>query len=168
GCGSLGGTAPAATSPAGARSGRSTATAIPDPRGSLVRPAPRDPPAGSGPPLSRGQACMGLFVSSGLSLSHPHRSCTAGGRGNGLSENADLLLSIVTVAFPGGWPVSRSTAYSFGLLMVLCSERDGRSSSRRLRSGSWSARKASRDRNASAAWRHAALAEACVSQRLDA
>src|SRR5207253_1293115 len=31
-------------------------TAIPDPRGSLVRPAPRDPPAGSGPPLSRGQA----------------------------------------------------------------------------------------------------------------
>src|SRR5260370_17446681 len=57
---------------------------------------------------------MGLFVSSRFSLSHPHRSCTAGGRGNGLSENADLLLSIVTVTFLGGWPVSRSTVYSFG------------------------------------------------------
>jgi len=34
----------------------------------------------------------------------------------------------------------------------------GRSSSRRLRSGSRSARKGSRDRNASAAWRRAALA----------
>src|ERR1700730_18078002 len=37
----------------------------------------------------------------------------------------------------------------FGLLPVLCSEREGRSSSRRLRSGSRSARKGSRDRNAS-------------------
>src|SRR6202011_2531801 len=46
----------------------------------------------------------------------------------------------------------------FGLLPVLCSEREGRSSSRRLRSGSRSARKGSRDRNASKAWRLAALA----------
>src|SRR6202043_430281 len=44
------------------------------------------------------------------------------------------------------------------LLRVLCSERESRSSSRRLRSGSRSARKGSRDRNASAAWRRAALA----------
>src|ERR1700732_3298428 len=44
------------------------------------------------------------------------------------------------------------------LLRVLCSEREGRSPSRRLRSGSRSARKGSRDRNASAAWRLAALA----------
>src|ERR1700726_834967 len=43
-----------------------------------------------------------------------------------------------------------------GLLSVLCSEREGRSSSRRLRSGSRSARKGSRDRNASGAWRLAA------------
>src|SRR6478752_10569426 len=42
------------------------------------------------------------------------------------------------------------------LLRVLCSERDSRSSSRRLRSGSRSARKGSRDRNASIAWRLAA------------
>src|SRR5271167_1219031 len=40
----------------------------------------------------------------------------------------------------------------FGLMPVLCSEREGRSSSRRLRSGSRSARKGSRDRNASRAW----------------
>src|SRR6516162_6952288 len=33
----------------------------------------------------------------------------------------------------------------FGLLAVLCSERESRSSSRRLRSGSWSGRKGSRD-----------------------
>src|SRR6266481_5073623 len=46
----------------------------------------------------------------------------------------------------------------FGLLAVLCSERESRSSSRRLRSGSRSARKGSRDRNASIAWRLAALA----------
>jgi hypothetical protein len=46
----------------------------------------------------------------------------------------------------------------FGLLPVLCSERESRSSSRRLRSGSRSARKGSRDRNASKAWRLAALA----------
>src|SRR6202022_2775500 len=46
----------------------------------------------------------------------------------------------------------------FGLLPVLCSEREGRSSSRRLRSGSRSARKGSRDRNSSKAWRLAALA----------
>src|SRR5438874_1267899 len=44
----------------------------------------------------------------------------------------------------------------FRLLSVLCSEREGRSSSRRLRSGSRSARKGSRDRNASKAWRLAA------------
>src|SRR6202011_6348481 len=44
------------------------------------------------------------------------------------------------------------------LLRVLCSEREGRSSSRRLRSGSRSARKGSRDRNGSKAWRQAALA----------
>ena len=43
-------------------------------------------------------------------------------------------------------------------LTVLCSEREGRSSSRRLRSGSRSARKGSRDRNASAAWRLCRLA----------
>jgi transposase len=42
------------------------------------------------------------------------------------------------------------------LLRVLCSERESRSSSRRLRSGSRSARKRSRDRNASRAWRLAA------------
>jgi len=36
----------------------------------------------------------------------------------------------------------------FGFLAILCSERECRSSSRRLRSGSWSARKGSRDRNA--------------------
>jgi hypothetical protein len=42
------------------------------------------------------------------------------------------------------------------LLPVLCSEREGRSSSRRLRSGSRSARKGSRDRNGSTAWRLAA------------
>src|SRR5260370_42166001 len=44
----------------------------------------------------------------------------------------------------------------FGFLSVLCSEREGRSSSRRLRSCSRSARKGSRDRNASGAWRLAA------------
>jgi hypothetical protein len=44
----------------------------------------------------------------------------------------------------------------FGLLPVLCLEREGRSSSHRLRSGSRSARKGSRDRNASTAWRLAA------------
>jgi hypothetical protein len=44
------------------------------------------------------------------------------------------------------------------LLPVLCSEREGRSSSRRLRSGSRSARKGSRDRNASIAWRLCRLA----------
>src|SRR6202011_5334726 len=49
-------------------------------------------------------------------------------------------------------------AVVLGLLSVLCSEREGRSSSRRLRSGSRNARKGSRDRNASGAWRLAALA----------
>src|SRR5215472_6043244 len=44
----------------------------------------------------------------------------------------------------------------FGLLPVLCSERESRSSSHRLRSGSRSARKGSRDRNARKAWRRAA------------
>src|SRR5262249_51299645 len=44
----------------------------------------------------------------------------------------------------------------FGLLSVLCSERESGSSSRRLRSGSRSARKGSRDRNGSRAWRLAA------------
>src|SRR5882762_10383330 len=44
------------------------------------------------------------------------------------------------------------------LLRVLCSEREGRSSSRRLGSGSRSARKGSRDRNASGAWRLCRLA----------
>ena len=44
----------------------------------------------------------------------------------------------------------------FGLLSVLCSERESRSSSRRLRLGSRSARKGSRDRNGSRAWRLAA------------
>src|SRR5215471_2147524 len=43
--------------------------------------------------------------------------------------------------------------------LVLCSELEGRSSSRRLRSGSRSARKGSRDRNASGAWRCAAVAQ---------
>src|SRR6266436_6201391 len=56
GCGSLGGPAPAVPAPAGARSCRSTATAIADPRVSLVRPTPRDLGVASGPPLSRGQA----------------------------------------------------------------------------------------------------------------
>ena len=46
---------------------------------------------------------------------------------------------------------SFSVKWFFGLLPVPCSERKGRSSSRRLRSGSRSARKVSRDRNASAA-----------------
>jgi tetratricopeptide (TPR) repeat protein len=53
-------------------------------------------------------------------------------------------------------------------LTVLCSERESRSSSRRLRSSSRSARKGSGDRNASGAWRLAALASLVVSQRLDA
>src|SRR6516162_2613578 len=44
----------------------------------------------------------------------------------------------------------------FGLLPVLCSERESRSSFRRLRSGSRSGRKGSRDRNGSKAWRLAA------------
>jgi GNAT superfamily N-acetyltransferase len=55
----------------------------------------------------------------------------------------------------------------FGLLSVLCSERESRSPSRRLRSGSRSARKGSRDRNGSKAWR-LAPSGACVSQRLEA
>src|SRR5215469_4343129 len=52
----------------------------------------------------------------------------------------------------GAFPVKSC----FGLLPVLCSERESCSSSRRLRSSSRSARKASRDRNASKAWRLAA------------
>ena len=44
----------------------------------------------------------------------------------------------------------------FGLLPVLCSERESRSSFRCLRSGSRSGRKGSRDRNGSKAWRLAA------------
>ena len=44
----------------------------------------------------------------------------------------------------------------FGLLPVLCSEQESRSSFRRLRSGSRSGRKGSRDRNGSKAWRPAA------------
>src|SRR5262249_12543098 len=51
---------------------------------------------------------------------------------------------------------SGSADCAVGLLTVLCSEREGRSSSRRLRSGSRSARKGSRDRNASGARRLAA------------
>src|SRR5690348_7743948 len=43
----------------------------------------------------------------------------------------------------------------------------GRFSSRRLQSGSRSARKGSRDRNASGALAACRLSEACVSQRLD-
>src|SRR5437764_171077 len=54
----------------------------------------------------------------------------------------------------GAFPVKSC----FGLLPVLCSERESRSSSGRLRSGSRSARKGSRDRNGSKAWRLAALA----------
>ena len=53
----------------------------------------------------------------------------------------------------------------FGLLSVLCSERESRSSSRRLRLGSRSARKGARDRNGSkalAACRLAALAGAAT------
>ena len=53
---------------------------------------------------------------------------------------------------------SFSVKWLFGLLPVFCSERKGRFSSRRLRLGSRSARKGSRDRNASGAWRLAALA----------
>ena len=56
GCGSPGGPAAAALRPIVARSCRSTATAIPDPLASSVRPAPRDRRPMSGPPLSRGQA----------------------------------------------------------------------------------------------------------------
>ena len=44
----------------------------------------------------------------------------------------------------------------FGLSPVLCSEQESRSSFRRLRSGSRSGRKGSRDRNGSKAWRPAA------------
>jgi hypothetical protein len=44
----------------------------------------------------------------------------------------------------------------FWFLPVLCSERESRSSSRRLGPGSRSARKGSRDRNGSKAWRLAA------------
>jgi hypothetical protein len=54
------------------------------------------------------------------------------------------------------WGFSCQAVIFWLLLRVLCSEREGRSSSRRLRSGSRSARKGSRDRNASAAWRLAA------------
>jgi len=46
---------------------------------------------------------------------------------------------------------SFSVKWLFGLLPVFCSERKGRFSSRRLQSGPRSARKGSRDRNASAA-----------------
>ena len=59
--------------------------------------------------------------------------------------------------FPGGWAVDPLMVLCV-LLTVLCSERESRSSSRRLRSGSRSARKESRDRNASGAWRLAAVA----------
>ena|SRR6516162_6190251 len=45
----------------------------------------------------------------------------------------------------GAFPVK----WSFWFVAVFCSERQGRFSSRRLRSGSRSARKRSRDRNAS-------------------
>jgi len=44
----------------------------------------------------------------------------------------------------------------FGFLLVLCSELESRSSSRRQQSGSRRARKGSRDRNGSIAWRLAA------------
>jgi len=53
----------------------------------------------------------------------------------------------------GAFPVKWSF---FGFLPVLCSELESRSSSRRLGSGSRSARKGSRDRNGSKAWRLAA------------
>src|SRR5262249_28342567 len=56
-----------------------------------------------------------------------------------------------------GWAVD-PLAVVCGLFPVLCSERKGRSSSRRLRSDPRSARRGSRDRNASRAWRLAALA----------
>jgi MFS family permease len=64
----------------------------------------------------------------------------------------------------GAFPVKR---YWF-LLTFFVRSGKGRSSSRRLRSSSRSARKGSRDRNASGAWRLAALASLVVSQRLDA
>src|SRR5271155_5452658 len=56
GCGSPGGPAAAALRPIVARFCRSTATAIPDPPASSVRPAPRDPRPMSGPRPAPGQA----------------------------------------------------------------------------------------------------------------
>ena len=56
----------------------------------------------------------------------------------------------------------------FGYYQFLVRSEETRSSSRRLRSGFASARKGSSDRNASRAWRLAALSVACVWQRLDA
>src|SRR3984893_18157579 len=82
GCGSLRGLAPAAPAPAVARSCRSTATEIPDPRGSLVRPAPRDPRAGSGP--CKSPACAPPLAAEPAWTAHPApipsaraRSCSA-------------------------------------------------------------------------------------------
>src|SRR5713101_2747081 len=63
--------------------------------------------------------------------------------------------SVSELTLYGAFPVKR---LFWGLLTFFVRSRKGRSSSRRLRSGSRSARKGSRDRNASAAWRLAALA----------
>ena len=72
-------------------------------------------------------------------------------------EVGTLLLSNVTVTFPGS-AVASDLVIVVVLLAVLCSELKGRSSSRRLRSASRSARRVSRDRNASPAWRLVRLA----------
>src|SRR4029077_10130936 len=74
-------------------------------------------------------------------------------------SDCNKYINLFVVAEGGGfepvWGFSCQVVI-FGLLAVLCSERESRFSSRRLRSGSRSARKGSRDRNGSKAWRFAA------------
>src|SRR5206468_1855493 len=87
-------------------------------------------------PGSSQLTCMGLFLSRGF-------SCQGAFPVKGLFPVAGQLIADCCLGFAEEFFVRSGK---------------GRSSSRRLRSGSRSARKGSRDRNASAAWRLAALA----------
>src|SRR5205814_5475407 len=84
------------------------------------------------------------FYAIDLARSSEHGSLVSGGTESSQTRPWREVDSNLYGAFPVKW-------LFLVLLPVLCSEREGRSSSRRLRSGSRSARKGSRDRNASTA-----------------
>jgi hypothetical protein len=114
-----------------------------------------DPPRSAGMSASSFRRPCGLpastMSSTGLLRQPQKRSCD-------IEERAEpCLAKMVRTRLPAGAKEIRTcmglflSSSRFGLMPVLCSEREGRSSSRRLRSGSRSARKGSRDRNASRA-----------------